>query len=116
MDSLRRGDAAKGDLADHFRLREIAHVEDNAAAVAVGKIGAIAFDMRRAVAGKFQTVCRGALCLLRQREAADFAWIAGIGDVDDAVNFSRQSRRAGRGVNQIAAVVEIAMRARCCRF
>jgi len=40
-------------LAHHLRLCEIADIEDNAAAVAVGKIGALAFDMGRAVKGKF---------------------------------------------------------------
>ena len=66
MDSLRGCDAAKSDLADQFWLRHVGNVEDDAAAVAVGKIGAIAFDMRRAVARKFLAIRRCTLRLLRQ--------------------------------------------------
>ena len=54
--------------------------------------------------------------LLRQREAADFARIARIGDVDDAIDFPVQPRRARRGVHQIAAVVEISVRSRAAGF
>src|SRR5262245_54819084 len=35
-----------------------------------------------------------------------------IGNIDEPINFSRQARRAGGGVNEVAAVVEVAMRPR----
>src|SRR5207253_10081619 len=116
MDSLSRGNTAECDLADHLRLRHIGNVEDDPAAVAVGKICSIAFDMRRTMAGKLQAICRRALCLLRQREAANFAWIAGIGDVDDPINLSGHARSGRRRMNQGAAIVKIAMRAGAAGF
>ena len=87
MNALSRRDAAECQLADQLRLCEIADIEDNAAAVAVGKIGALAFNMGRAVKGKFQPLGIGASLLFRQREAADLAWITRIADVDAAIDF-----------------------------
>ncbi len=65
MNSLRSGNPAKCDLADQLRLRKIRNIENDAAAVAVGKISSVAFDVRRTMAGKFQIVCWRAFFLLR---------------------------------------------------
>src|SRR5918999_2272813 len=99
MDSLSSGNASKGKLTDELGPSELGNVYDESAAVAVRQISAVAFHMDGAVAGKFGTRGRQVSGLLRQREAANLPWIARIGDVHHAVNFSGQPRRAGCGMN-----------------
>src|SRR6266550_2076239 len=45
VDPLGGGNAVKRELADHLRILDIRHVENNAATVAVGQIGSVSLDM-----------------------------------------------------------------------
>ena len=54
--------------------------------------------------------------LLGQGKAADFPWIGRISDIDHAINFSRQSRRACGGVDQISTVIKIPVGAGAAGF
>jgi hypothetical protein len=49
MNPLSRSDASKCELADHPRILDIRHVENNPATVAVGQIGSVSLDMSRSV-------------------------------------------------------------------
>ena len=67
--------------------------------------------MGRTMQRKLEARSRSAARLLGQRKLTDLPGLRRISDIDDTIDFSRHTRRAGRRVNEIAAVVKIAMRA-----
>jgi hypothetical protein len=66
VNSLGRGDATKGELADHLWRRQVGNIENNAAAIAIRNVCPIAFHMSRPMTGKLQATRKCTLFLLRQ--------------------------------------------------